>query len=107
MKYTLREALFVAERRNVLIGLECHAQYSKTPEGLDRIYHLVDSPAIGINLDTGNALLAGQDPYAWLERVVDRILIQEGVEDLPAHHLDIPQDGVHENGFAGARRAHH
>ena len=24
------------------------------------------SPAIGINLDTGNAYLAGQDPYAWL-----------------------------------------
>ena len=62
MRYTLREASFVAERRGVLIGLECHAQYSKTPDGLDRIYDLVDSPSIGINLDTGNAYLAGQDP---------------------------------------------
>ncbi len=62
MKYTLREALFVAERRGVLIGLECHAQYSKTPAGLDRIYDLVASPSIGINLDTGNAYLAGTRP---------------------------------------------
>ena len=51
IKYTLREAASVAERRDVKIGLECHAQYSRTPEGLDRIYHLVDSPAIGINFD--------------------------------------------------------
>ena len=72
MRYTLREASFVAERRGVKIGLECHAQYSKTPEGLDRIYNLVQSPAIGINLDTGNAYLAGQDPYAWLEHVIER-----------------------------------
>jgi hypothetical protein len=26
----------------VKIGLELHAQYSQTPEGLDRIDHLVD-----------------------------------------------------------------
>jgi len=72
IKYTLQEAAFVAERRGVKIGLEPHAQYSKTPEGLDRIYNLVDSPAIGINLDTGNAYLAGQDVYAWLDRVAER-----------------------------------
>ncbi len=87
MRYTLQEAAFVAERRNVLIGLECHAQYSKTPEGLDRIYHLVDSPSIGINLDTGNAYLAGQDPYAWLERVVDR-LVHLHAKDITVEHSD-------------------
>jgi len=74
MRYTLYEAAKVAEPRGIKIGLECHAQYSRTPEGLDRIYHLVDSPAIGINLDTGNAYLAGQDPYSWLERVLDRLV---------------------------------
>ncbi|MHC4582657.1 MAG: sugar phosphate isomerase/epimerase family protein, partial [Planctomycetota bacterium] len=40
IKYTLQEAAFVAERRGVKIGLEPHAQYSKTPDGLDRIYNL-------------------------------------------------------------------
>lgn len=74
MRYTLREASFVAERRGILIGLEPHQQYSKSPDGLDRIANLVSSPVIGINFDTGNAYLAGEDPIAWLERVVDRLV---------------------------------
>ncbi|HID22735.1 MAG TPA: sugar phosphate isomerase/epimerase, partial [Planctomycetaceae bacterium] len=74
MRYVLKEAAAVAEPRKIFIGLEPHQQYSKTPDGLDRIYHLVDSPAIGINFDTGNSYLSGQDPYAWLERVKDRLI---------------------------------
>ena len=85
MRYTLHEAAPVAEPRGIKIGLECHAQYSRTPEGLDRIYNLVKSPAIGINLDTGNAYLAGQDPYAWLERVVDR-LVHLHAKDISEEH---------------------
>ncbi len=75
MKYTLTEAARVAERHDIKIGLEPHQQYSKTPDGLDRMYGLVDSPAIGINYDTGNSYLAGgSDPYEWLERVKDRLV---------------------------------
>jgi sugar phosphate isomerase/epimerase len=74
MRYTLGEAARVAEPRNVVIGLEPHQQYSKHPDGLDRIYELVKSPAIGINFDTGNSFLCGHDPYAWLERVGDRLV---------------------------------
>ncbi len=85
IKYTLQEAAFVAERRGVKIGLECHAQYSKTPAGLDEIYNLVNSPAIGINLDTGNAYLAGQDVYAWLERVAAR-LVHLHAKDISVEH---------------------
>jgi sugar phosphate isomerase/epimerase len=74
MRYTLMEAAKVAEPRGLLIGLEPHQQYSRSPAGLDRIYKLVKSPAIGINFDTGNSYLAGQDPYRWLERVVGRLV---------------------------------
>ncbi|MBE7463038.1 MAG: sugar phosphate isomerase/epimerase [Planctomycetes bacterium] len=74
MKYTLREAANLAEPREVLIGLEPHQQYSMHPDGLDRIHKLVDSPAIGINFDTGNSYLCGHDPYAWLERVAGRLV---------------------------------
>ena len=87
IRYTLQEAAFVAERRGVKIGIECHAQYSRTPDGLDEIYHLVDSDAIGINLDTGNAYLAGQDPYAWLDRVADR-LVHLHAKDISVEHSD-------------------
>ena len=74
MRYTLREAASVASPRGILIGLEPHQQYSKTLAGLDRIHALVDSPAIGINFDTGNSYLGGEDPYAWLEHVKDRLV---------------------------------
>jgi sugar phosphate isomerase/epimerase len=85
MRYTLKEAVKVAEPRGILIGLECHQQYSKDPEGLDKIYKLVKSPSIGINLDTGNSYLAGQDPYKWLNRVVGR-LVHLHAKDISIEH---------------------
>ena len=74
MRYTLHEVASVAEPRGILIGLEPHQQYSQTPAGLDRIWGLVKSPAIGINFDTGNSYLAGQDPIEWLRHVKDRLV---------------------------------
>ncbi|MCF7709432.1 MAG: sugar phosphate isomerase/epimerase [Verrucomicrobia bacterium] len=74
MRYTIKEASLAAEPRNILIGLEPHQQYSKTPAGLDRIYNLVDSPVVGINFDMGNGYLCGDDPYEWLENVADRLV---------------------------------
>ena len=35
---------------------------------------VVDSPAIGVNFDTGNSYLAGEDPIAWLRHVKDRLV---------------------------------
>ena len=74
MKYTLTEAAKVAEPRGILIGIEPHQQYSKSPAGLDRIWALVDSPSIGINFDTGNSYLAGEENIPWLKRVADRLV---------------------------------
>ncbi len=74
MRYVLQEAAAVAEPRNIKIGLEPHQQYTKHPDGLDRIYKLVDSPAIGINFDTGNSYLCDHDPYEWLERIGDTLV---------------------------------
>jgi sugar phosphate isomerase/epimerase len=74
MKYVLTEAAKVAEARGIIIGLEPHQQYSKHPAGLDKIYGLVASAAIGINFDMGNSYLSGQDPIAWLKRVKDRLV---------------------------------
>jgi len=74
MRYVLQEAALVAEPRGILIGIEPHQQYSKAPDGLDRIHALVDSPAIGINFDTGNSYIGGEDPATWLLRVRDRLV---------------------------------
>lgn len=74
MRYTLMEAAQLAETRGIVIGLEPHQQYSKHPDGLDRIHALVAKPCLGINFDTGNSYLCGHDPYVWLERVVGRLV---------------------------------
>ncbi|MBN1419073.1 MAG: sugar phosphate isomerase/epimerase [Planctomycetes bacterium] len=74
MRYTLTKAARAAERHGIKIGIEPHQVYSQKPEGLDRIHGLVKSSAVGINFDTGNSYIAGQDPYAWLERVRDRLI---------------------------------
>jgi sugar phosphate isomerase/epimerase len=87
MRYTLMEASQVAEARKVFIGLECHQQYSKYPAGLDRIHALVKSPSLGINFDTGNAYLCGQDPYKWLRRVARRLV------HLHAKDISVQQSG--------------
>lgn len=74
MRYVLQEAALAAEPRGILIGLEPHQQYSKSPAGLDRIQALVNSPAIGINFDTGNSYLSGEDPLEWLDHVLGRLV---------------------------------
>jgi sugar phosphate isomerase/epimerase len=95
MKYTLTEAAKVAEPRGIFIGIEPHQQYSKTPAGLNRIANLVKSPAIGINFDTGNSYLSGQDPYKWLERVVGRLV------HLHAKDISIQQSGAERGKVTG------
>lgn len=93
MRYVLHEACAVAEPRQMLIGLEMHQQYSKTVVGLDRIYQLVQSPVLGINFDTGNSFLAGQDPIAWLEHVVNR-LVHVHAKDISVQQADAERGKV-------------
>ena len=93
MRYVLYEAAAVAEPRGILIGIEPHQQYSKHPDGLDRIYDLVDNPAIGINFDTGNSYIGGQDPYVWLERVKDRLVHLHG-KDISIEQSDAERGKV-------------
>jgi len=70
MRYTLTKVAMVAARHEVFVCIEPHGIYTSTAEGLLRIVELVDSPWIGVNWDTGNSFLAGQeDPYEGLERV--------------------------------------
>jgi sugar phosphate isomerase/epimerase len=95
MRYTIMEAAKVAEPRGVVIGLEPHQQYSKHPDGLDRIYKLVKSPAVGINFDTGNSYLCGHDPYQWLQRVLGRLV------HLHAKDISLQQSGAERGKVTG------
>lgn len=58
----LVECAGYAGLNGVMLGLENHGGPTATPDGLLAIVHAVDSPWLGINLDSGNFHTA--DPYA-------------------------------------------
>jgi len=93
IRYTLKEAAAVAEPRGILIGIEPHQQYSQTPDGLDRIQKIAHSKAIGINFDTGNSYLAGQDPIKWLRHVRTR-LVHLHAKDISVEQSDAERGKV-------------
>ncbi|WP_308467129.1 sugar phosphate isomerase/epimerase family protein [Rathayibacter soli] len=75
MYYTLTRVAQVAARHRKYICIEPHGVYTKTSEGLLKIVNLVKSPWIGVNWDTGNAYLAGEeDPYDALTAVAQKVL---------------------------------
>lgn len=57
---SIEKCLLTAEKCGVLLALENHWGLTRTPEGLLRIRRAIDSPWLGILLDTGNFL---EDPY--------------------------------------------
>ena len=73
MRYVLEEVLPLADARGVTVALETHAEYTSSPDNLNRVLGLVQSPALAVNFDTGNTYLSGNDPHAWLEAIIDRV----------------------------------
>ena len=66
---SLEKCLPAAEKCGVVLGLENHWGLARTPEGLLRVVNAVDSPWLGVTLDTGNFL---EDPYERLEKIASR-----------------------------------
>jgi sugar phosphate isomerase/epimerase len=58
-----------AEKQGVLLGLENHWGLTRTPQGLLRIVNAIDSPWLGVLMDTGNFL---EDPYDKLEMIATK-----------------------------------
>lgn len=80
---SLEELGAYAAAKGVWLGVENHGGVVATPDGLLEIVRAVQSPAVGINLDTGN--FHGADPYADLERCVPwAVNVQVKVEMRPA-----------------------
>jgi sugar phosphate isomerase/epimerase len=61
---SIQQCLPTAEESGVLLALENHWGLCSTPEGQLRIKKAIDSPWLGIMMDTGNFL---EDPYSKLE----------------------------------------
>lgn len=63
---SIRECLSHAEQAGVVMGLENHWGLSTNPDTLLAIHSEVDSPWLGINMDTGNYV---GDPYPQIEKL--------------------------------------
>lgn len=64
----LHEPLRIAEDHGVKILLEPHGPYTGDPDSVAEIIDRAASPALGLNLDTGNLWLAGADPIEYVHR---------------------------------------
>ena len=63
---SINECLLHAEQAKVVLALENHWGLTRTPSGLLRIVNSIDSPWLGVLMDTGNFL---EDPYEKLEEI--------------------------------------
>lgn len=74
IKYHFECVLPTAERHNCVVAVEPHGRLTTRPETLWRIVTQNGSERVGINFDTGNSYIAGQDPVAFLRQVKDRVV---------------------------------
>ena len=74
IKYHFECVLPTAERRDAIIAVEPHGRLTTRPDTLMQIVTQNGSDRIGINFDTGNSFIAGQDPVAFLKQVKDRVV---------------------------------
>lgn len=72
-KQNYRLVLEWAEAFKVGVNVEPHGPFTTNPDTMERILGFHDSPWIGVNFDTGNTFVAGQDPVAFAKRFAKRI----------------------------------
>lgn len=65
----IEQCLPKAAECGVVLALENHWGLTRTPEGLLRIVNSIDSPWLGVLMDTGNFL---EDPYPKLEQIASK-----------------------------------
>lgn len=80
----LYEPLRVAADHGVKILFEPHGPISDSADLTEKLLHQADSPALGLNLDTGNLWLGGGDPVDYVKRF--------GTKIEHVHWKDMPGD---------------
>jgi sugar phosphate isomerase/epimerase len=73
MKQSYGVIVEAAEAYAININIELHGYFTTRPEMVARMLEFADSKHFGLNLDTGNTFIAGQDPVAFCRRFIKRI----------------------------------
>ena len=54
-------------------GIEVHGYFTTNPDMVAEMLDFCDSPYLGMNMDTGNTYISGQDPVAFCGRFQDKV----------------------------------
>jgi inosose dehydratase len=73
MKRSYGAILEVAEAYEMNINIEIHGYFTTKPDMLEEMLEFSKSRYFGVNFDTGNSFISGQDPVAFLSRVIKRV----------------------------------
>lgn len=73
MRKIYRHVVGYAELYKIVINIEPHGYFTTKPEFMEEMLAFVDSPYLGMNMDTGNTFIAGQDPVQFLKRFRSRV----------------------------------
>jgi len=73
MKRAYEQIVEVAEAHELIVTIEVHGYFTTNPDRMAEMLAFSDSPNLGMNMDTGNTFIAGQDPVAFVRRFVDRV----------------------------------
>jgi sugar phosphate isomerase/epimerase len=75
-----------ARQRGVRFAIELHNALTARPVYLVKLLSRFGPDDLGVNFDTGNSFLAGNDPVDYVRRVADRVA-HVHVKDIPASQL--------------------
>jgi len=70
MKRSYEQIIVVAEAHKIIVNIEPHGYFTTKPDYMEEMLNFVQSPNLRMNMDTGNTFIAGQDPVAFLERLI-------------------------------------
>ncbi len=73
MRRSYEQIIEVAEAYEIIINIEVHGYFTTNPNRVAEMLDFVDSPFLRMNMDTGNTFIAGQDPVAFLRRLVHKV----------------------------------
>lgn len=73
MKQSYGAIVEVADLYRINVNIEIHGYFTTRPDMIARMLDFAKSDYFGLNLDTGNSFIAGQDPVEFCRRFLGRI----------------------------------
>jgi sugar phosphate isomerase/epimerase len=62
-----------AEKYGININIEIHGYFTTKPDYIEKMLAFCDTKRLGLNFDTGNSFISGEDPVSFCRRFLGRI----------------------------------